>query len=465
MTRDELKATHPDYDYYLAPWQFFIRSYWGGKAYRDGNYLLQHPFESPENYARRKATAYYYNYCRPIVDIFVSHLFKKPPSRDFGSLTDDPLFKSFLEDADLEGKSYSQFMRDAQRFAGIYGRVSIIVDKPSAVAKTRAEEISGDIRPYCSLITPENLFDWAFIRTPDGRTILDMVKIYEGGNYRIWTRTGWELWEVTSDEKDGEVKLIESGKHDLGEIPIVNLYNLHSGFRMVGISDIQDIADVNKNIYYLCSDAKEIIENAAFPMLAMPYARGGEEEKEVGPKNILQFDPSEPNSKPYWLEPPHSSLSEIREWIKQDIEEIHRTARLRGVRGQDSKQPWSGIALDMENNMRDAALKEKADNVEKAEKDILRLWGLWEKKKFDGVIDYPSDFSLRDLDRDMDNSIKAIDAGVPSPKFLKETYKKIARGTLPKVDDATRREISEEIDSANIQVQPESGGTGVQEGA
>ncbi|MEK7773132.1 MAG: hypothetical protein AAB307_02190, partial [Deltaproteobacteria bacterium] len=146
MTREELEKTHPGYDANIESWMFFMRSYFGGNMYRDGNYLLQHPFESSSNYRRRKETAYFYNYCGPIVDISVSHLLRKDAMRDYGSLTPDPLFRAFLLDADMEGNSFRHFMREAQRFCSIYGRVSIIVDKPRIYASTRAEAEQFGIR-------------------------------------------------------------------------------------------------------------------------------------------------------------------------------------------------------------------------------------------------------------------------------------------------------------------------------
>ncbi|MEE9542267.1 MAG: hypothetical protein V3V95_00605, partial [Thermodesulfobacteriota bacterium] len=349
MTREELEKRHHDYNEWIDEWMFYIRSYFGGKMYKDGNYLLQHPFESSMNYARRKDISYYYNYCGPIVDIFVSHLFRRGAKRSFGSLTDDLLFGSFYWDADFEGSTLPHFMRDAQRFASIYGRVSIIVDKPVLQAGTKADAIENDIRPYVSLVTPENLLDWSYTRVDSGRLVLDMVKVLEGdGLYRIWTRDGWGLWQV--NEESGDVELIGAGEHELGMVPMVTLYNKRSGVRMLGVSDLQDLADINKNIYYLCSDAKEIIENTAFPMLAVPYTKCGvDEERELGPRNILQFDPSQPDARPYWLEPPHSSLTEIREWVKQDITEIHRIAKMGGVKSvEDFNAAKSGVALELE---------------------------------------------------------------------------------------------------------------------
>ncbi len=447
MTKDELLRTHPDYDRYVDEWRFFQKSYTGGRRYHDGDYLLQHPFESSVNYNRRKQTAYYYNYCGPIVDIMVSHLFRKPAKKDFGSFSNDPLFHSFLSDCDLEGSSFGQFMRDGERFASIYGRVSIIVDKPCVKPGTRAVAEDHDIRPYVSLVTPENLLDWSYTRLISGKPVLDSLKIREGnGYYRIWTREVWELWKI--ERNTDEIRLIDAGEHGLGVVPMVNLYNKRMGEKMIGGSDIQDIADINKNIYYLCSDAKEIIENTAFPMLAMPYERsGGTEQREVGPGNILQFDPSEPNARPYWLEAPHSSLTEIREWVKQDIREIHRIAKMGGVKAtEDFAQARSGVALELEYQQLHSVLAEKADNLEQAETDVLCLWGLWQGEQFDGRIDYPDDFSVRELDRDLDRAIKALSAGVGSATFRQEVEKTIVGATLPKLNEQTKGEITSEIE-------------------
>ncbi len=448
MTREELQRTHPDYDANIERWEFYVRSYFGGKMYRDGDYLLQHPFESNANYRRRKETSCYYNYCGPVVDVFVSHLFKKDAQRDFGSILKNPSFAPFLMDADLDGNTFRHFLREAQRFASIYGRVSIVVDRPGIVPATRADEMSLGIYPYVTLITPENLIDWSYEKLPTGRNVLSMVRIKEGGQrYRIWRRDGWELWRIEEDSADAV--LVDAGGHGLGEVPIVNLYNKQTGIKMLGISDIADISDINRNIYYLCSDAREIIENTAFPMLAMPYSRNaGREEKEIGPHNILQFDPEAPNAKPYWLEPPHSSLSEIREWVRHDTTEIYRIAKMGGVKStEDSSSARSGVALELEYQQLYSALSEKADNLEQAEMKILSLWAKWENEEFDGRIDYQDDFSLRDIDRDIKNAISALSAPIGSKTFKKELQKKIALSTLTKLGDRERAAINSEIEA------------------
>ena len=38
----------------------------------------------------------------------------------------------------------------------------MILDKPKIVTQSQAEEIEQDIRPYLSIVTPENVLDWNF---------------------------------------------------------------------------------------------------------------------------------------------------------------------------------------------------------------------------------------------------------------------------------------------------------------
>ena len=457
MTRDDLLKAHEDYDANLKDWQFFIRAYEGGRAYKEGNYLLRHPFESEDNYTRRKEISYYYNYCAPVVDVCNAYIMKTPPKRTYGDLSSEvvpprkpkTLFDAFWWDCDLEGTNFDQFMRDAQRYAAIYGRVSIIVDKPLLKVKTKAEAIEKDVRPYLNMITPENLIDWVYVVLETGRKVLGMVKIKETETqYRVWTRFGWQLWEIV--EGDVNAVMIDADFHLLGEIPIVNLYSKKSRTRMIGVSDIQDIADINKNIYYFCSDAKEIIENTAFPMLALPEERAGledEGDKVVGAKNVLEFDPAEVNSKPYWLEAPHSSLAEIREWIKQDAEEMVRIAKMGGMRNiEQSKQPWSGIAIEGTENQLFASLVGKATNSEQAELDIFKLYALWEEDVFTGSVEYSKEFAIRDLTISLQNAILAGQSSVNSLTFEKERQKVIVDATISDMEEVQRETIHKEID-------------------
>ena len=187
-------------------------------------------------------------------------------------------------------------------------------------------------------------------------------------------------------------------------------------------------------------------------MLAVPYEKGGgSAPAELGPKNILQFDPELPNARPFWLEAPHSSLTEIREWVRQDISEIFRIAKMGGVKAtEDVSAPRSGVALELEYQQLNAALSEKADNIEQAEREVCDMWARWQGERFDGTIDYPDDFSVRDLDRDIERLMKVLGARIESVTFGKELQKSVVRSVLPKIQDEVKDRIMEEIDGFEL---------------
>ena len=60
-------------------------------------------------------------------------------------------------------------MRQAQVWSSVYGHVWLMIDKPQSNASTRAEELDQEIRPYMTMFTPENVFDWRYERTASGR--------------------------------------------------------------------------------------------------------------------------------------------------------------------------------------------------------------------------------------------------------------------------------------------------------
>ena len=453
MTKAELQKTHPDYDMWLPEWLFFMRSYFGGKRYRDGNYLIKHSLESQENYVRRKKMAYFYNYCAPVVDIFNSLLYATEPDRKYGNLKDEAFFKSFLEDADFEGNSFKQFAREAQRFASIYGRVSILVDKSSAQVETQADQEELNIRPYLTIITPEKIVDWRYDRDIAGKPFLAFIKIKEGeGLYRIWTPEAWALFSIDGDVDDNDqIMAIEGAVHNLGEVPIVTLYNKTTLTRMLGVSDIEDIAEINRNTYYLCSDAQEVVENTAFPMLAMKIETGEDEEKTIGPRNILPLDPDGTDGNPYWLEAPHTSLAAIETRINNNGREIYKNANLSGIKTSESVQPWSGIAIDIENQQRNANLSEKAANQEEAETETIRLVALWMAKVFDGSINYVENWDITNADNEVKNNIESLTrVDSLSTTMVKEQHKKLSRNLLPKLDEETQTKIDDEIDEAKL---------------
>ena len=129
----------------------------------------------------------------------------------------------------------------------------MVLDKPSVTTNTRAEELDQEIRPYVSIVTPENVLDWNFKRELNGKYTLDYLKIREevdkdGGTYmRMWYLDRVDTVYLKDDRS--EPTLIDTVDNMIGKIPAVILYNSKSHKRGIGQSDLTDIADLQKAIY------------------------------------------------------------------------------------------------------------------------------------------------------------------------------------------------------------------------
>jgi hypothetical protein len=191
-TKDQATDTHKDYKENINNYEYYIRSYNGGYDYTLGQYLNRYNLELDNEFNQRLANTPCDNHCKNIIQIYSSFLFRVKPSRDFGSMADEPSLESFLKDADLEGNNFNSVIKTAQNYASIYGHCFLILDKPTVQTRTRADELDQDIRPYISIVTPENALDWNFKREVNGKYYLDYLKVREevdkdGGTYfRMW---------------------------------------------------------------------------------------------------------------------------------------------------------------------------------------------------------------------------------------------------------------------------------------
>lgn len=175
----DIEYQHPDYETNVERWEFYLRSYMGGADYKEGNYLTGYLNEDSKAYGRRLELTPLDNHCRNVIHVYSSFLWRISPTRNFEGMEGSADLEAFLKDANLDGQNFNSFMREAQIWSSVYGHVWIMVDKPESQAGTRAEELDQGIRPYVTLITPENVYDWRWERMPSGRHELVYLKVRE----------------------------------------------------------------------------------------------------------------------------------------------------------------------------------------------------------------------------------------------------------------------------------------------
>ena len=450
MDKEFLQSKHDLWHSNISNWEFYIRSYLGGNDYKNGYYLHRYILETPEEYDARVRHTPVDNHCKNVVQIYTSFLWRVPPTRDYGDLDGDLQLASFLEDADLDGRNFNTIMREVQMNASIYGNCWVIVDKPQSNAKTRAEELAQDIRPYVSIYTPENVVNWNYRRSASGRFYLDMLVVVEDINadraiIKVFTEESimtYEFEDYSEEYTDKKPRLIEEIPNPIGTIPAVNVYNLRGAKRPIGISDLADVAYLQQSIYNDYSEKEQLIRLANHPSLV----KTPNVEASAGAGAIIEVpEDLDASLKPYIIQPSGQNLDGIMKCIQNKVDAIDRITHMGSVRATGN-QIASGIALQTEFQLLNARLSEKADYLENAEEQIWGLFAKWQDKEWNGKVNHPDTFDIRDWANDLQYLQMAKASGIKSETFNKELDKQIAEAVID--DSEMMKTINDEIDSA-----------------
>ena len=443
-SKDQVLDTHKDYKENISNWEYYIRSYNGGYDYMIGQYLNRYNLELDNEFNQRLANTPLDNHCRNIVQIYSSFLFRVKPTRDFGSMAEEPSLQPFLKDADLEGNNFNAVIKQAQNYASIYGHCFLVLDKPAVQTRTKADELNQDIRPYISIVTPENVLDWNFKREVNGKYYLDFLKVREevdkeGGTYmRMWYP---DRIDTLYQKDEQEPSIIDTAENQIGKIPAVILYNSKSHKRGLGMSDLTDISDLQKSIYNDYSEIEQLIRLSNHPSLVKTPSVNAS----AGAGAIIEMpEEIDSNLKPYLLQPSGANLQSIMDSIKHKVEAINRIAHTGAVR-TTKQQVSSGIALQTEFELLNARLSEKADNLEIAEEQLFRCYAMFQNTVFDGEINYPDSFNLKDYAYDLQFYSMAKAMNLQSPTFNKEVDKEIVRSVID--NDEKLTQAFQEIDT------------------
>jgi len=442
MKKTQLVDAHPEWKARIKDWQFLIDSYEGGFSFHEGEYLTSYIYESREEYEERLENTALDNHVRAVTSIYNSFLFRQVPNRDFGSITNDAGLIPFLEDADMDGRSFDVVMRDISTYATIYGQCWCILDKPNTTVATRADELAQGIRPYISIITPENVIDWQYRRATNGAYYLSYLKVFEGNDsgrdvFRIYTPETISVMSIGAGDEDAVIDM--EMPNSLGMIPAVCVYSQRGQQRGIGISDVTDVARMQKAIYNELSELEQLERISNHPSLVTTPGVSAH----AGAGALIQIPEDTPGDlRPYLLQPSGASIDSLLNSVNQKIEAIDRMSHMGGIRSIESRR-LSGVALATEFQLLNARLAEKADNLEHAEEQIWRIYSQWQGTVWNGNIKYPDSFNIQDKYNDMAMLKLAKEAGIKDPVLNRE------------VEDAMLKIIVDEDRYEEIKSQPQ----------
>jgi len=394
------------YQRYQSRWQFLMDSYQGGDSYRNGGYLQRYTLESDREYTLRLNNVPLDNQCRGLISLYVSFLFRQEPSRDFAPLEDNQIINNILEDADLDGRSMNAFMKDVATWSSVFGHVWVCVAKPNVGATSLAEELALNARPYLSLYTPLAVLDWQWEQQPNGGYALSYIKVLEeinGEDNKITEWTKETIKSYTVDEKRKTVTNIEVLPNQLGRLPFICIYGERSPVRGIGQSLIDDIADQQRMIYNELAEVYDSIRLDTHPSLVATEqvnAQGASAGQVITIPETM-----DPNLKPYVLQFQGGQIDKIYASINERRKMIDGMGNVGSVRASETRE-MSGIAIETEFQLLNARLTNIADNLELGEEQIWQEVFQYFGIEWEGEIDYPDNFALRNVESELDQLVK-----------------------------------------------------------
>lgn len=443
--------TNPLYSQHKDRWTFLYRSFVGGQEYKDAGYLTKYTLETEKEYKARLDSTPLDNQCKSVISVYNSFLFREDPKREFGNLQSYTELEDFLADADFEGRSFNNFMKEVSTWSNVFGHAWVIVSKPNVNAITRADEVAVGVRPYVSILTPLTVIDWKWKRDIAGRYTLAYLKYIEDVNGDISVIKEWTPEFITTYTVDTQHEtVIDAGQDEnqLGFIPAVIAYSDRSITRGIGVSQIDDIADAQKYIYNALSEAEQSIRLDSHPSLVTT----NDTQVGVGAGAIIQMAENlDPGLKPYVLDFAGANIDNIYTVINNTIQSIEKMASIGGVRATEART-LSGVAMETEFQLLNAKLSSLADNLELAEEQIWQIFAFYLGTTWNGSVEYPGSFNIRDTGTEIKN-LQIAKATASDPALLAEIDEQLAEAlgiedfetTVPSVGE-TEEQDSETMD-------------------
>lgn len=369
----------------------------GDRVEKNQTYLPQHAYESDAQYDIRLQLATYKNQAKPIVTVFTSSILRKPPVRNLPES-----LKIYADDVDSLGTSAASFFRECAEGSAGVGVEFVVVDSTKVPdgeeSTTKDDSKKLGIRPYMAKKPAKDVPAWGFDDDGLSFVVVKEFSIKDTGpfeepekikQYRVWTRTGWELWK---EDKDAGLIPIGAGEHPCGEVPVKPLY-FRKKSELVGESCIKDVASLLKRAYMMENALDKSLFDTAFPQ---QYFFGfGDDISEYikASSNGLQND--DPNAKSGFIEPSGKSFDALDTKVKRDEISIREIA-LRMVR-PDSKIGESAESKKIDRQQLNSQLAVFSQNCEDVETWAWEMMLKWDNASGDVEIEYNRDFDVDEI--------------------------------------------------------------------
>jgi len=351
--------------------------------------------------------------------------------------TKNKLAKLILDDADKKGNNINVFMSSFASEAKVRGNMLLLVDMPSDIPGTLAEQINSRAVPYLVPIEPERLvkykldkfgkFEWVMYSdtmdnsTPDEQDVKEVTRYYDD--------TKWIVY-------DGD-DIIEQGEHGLGVCPVLQ-FSEYGVFPSTG--EFTQIGELAKRHYNLNSELDEILRAQTFSLLTINAKTPKDVELSLGTDNAISY--GEGMNKPEFIAPPAAPAQIYQE----RIEAIEKRIDTIAYDTTSSGSQESGISLEIKFQGLNGSLSNFAMRLQDIEVRAIDVAFRYLCLTNDYSVSYPQEFNIVDVEKEITtlDGIKTL--GYELPTYEKEKLKRIIQNDLGAVDDDTLVEIDAEIE-------------------
>lgn len=389
---------HPSYTQWLPLWEYYQAIFDGSDGAKE--YLTKFIEEETAAYKIRQQDSAFPRICARALGVFTGHIFSQPP--DTSQLPEK--LKYLNDNFDGDGTDAVTFLQDQHRTPVMpLGACYLLVTKPIATTPiaNREQEIEQGLQPMVVPFSPVQLVKWDFDEQGNLLYVVLKDKYRRSGGFaeahveynllRIWTQTSWALYHSKDDGIEGAnsntYELLSSGKHKLGEVPLVAIYNMRQS-RFCGTTEMRTLglADFALDIYSKITWLDQGLKYQGFPI---PVIKSQDEDLtmvKAGPGYGIQLKGENDDAK--MLETTGQALSLLNDKITASKMEFLDTAfrQLSPTKATGGNEAAEKKKLDLSQLV--AAVKAKGNNVQEAHRNVYRLAAKWEGIPSEGFADW-----------------------------------------------------------------------------
>ena len=458
-----ITQTHPMYQRYEDAWRLNVKSYWGGPEYKNGHYLKRYATDSStpsdivrtnemasdgtptgrysttvvanssseaenpdylENnfYAEKLDQVAGYPYTRLYISEYNALLFNSLPSR---TLPDDSDIEKFSNNCDGEGNSLNEFWSMVDIYTTVFGVVWV-----SCIKYTDSEY------PLWKWHSPLDVTNWSYRYNNKGELELKelVIRISDEPELQIYQHITQDVIETiyvpVSEDFDPAnlpeeaVYYSETGQDDaeyykiiqentLGDIYVRPVYQSNKIYNGVGHTPVFDIANIQRSIYSLLGDAYSCFTYGSHPVNIIDSETADMNDGAISaePGAVIRVNASLTGTPAYVYEfksPSLDSITEIREFINQNIQKMNEVAMVRS--DELLKASRSGVQIEQMDSKLDAFVRRKAISLENAEYNMWKMWYSWMDTEMpdDLTVSYSRVYTQKGLDQEISEVSKIM---------------------------------------------------------